>query len=201
MSQQVNLYLPELRPRKEWILSAQALWVACVFVALLLALSVWGSVRNASLANQLTQLQQQLVQLEADVTEANRRIPASRAALIQQEVDKLALELASRERIHGLIHQQNLGNSDGFNEPLLAMARQHQPDLSLSAFTLAAGGRNLFLQGQATNAEALPQYLQRLQTEQSLQATRFGRLMVEREGTRLIAFSTGPESQQGGNGR
>ncbi|AFU98061.1 hypothetical protein [Simiduia agarivorans] len=192
-AQQVNLYLPELRPRREWLLSSQALLFALAFVVLLLLLSVWGGIKNADLDRELRQAKQSLVEVEAAVVAMSAKIPPSRSALIQQEIAALKAELASRERIYTLIHQQNLGNSDGFGEPLLALARQHQSNLSIDRFALAHGGRQLYLAGNAINPEALPQYIQRLQTEPSLQGARFGRLVIERENARQVRFNTGPE--------
>lgn len=190
--QQVNLYLPELRPRKELLLSSQAMVYVLMFAVLLTLLSVWGGIRNSALKGELQQMQQALAQVDAELMAATAKIPPSRAALIQQEVDQLKVELASRERIYALIHQQNLGNSEGFGEPLLALARQHQSNISIHNLELVQGGRQLYLSGSVTSAEALPQYIQRLQIEPSLQATRFGRLVLERNNGRDLAFSTGP---------
>lgn len=191
--QQVNLYLPELRPQQEWLLSTQAVVFALVFVAALLMLSVWGGIKNAGVESELQQTRQTLAEVEIALTEARANIPPSRAALIQQDIAALKSQLASRERIYALIHQQNLGNSDGFSEPLLALARQHQSNLSLNRLAITGGGRQLYLTGNALSAEALPQYIQRLQLEPSLQTTRFGRLVIERKSSRQVRFNTGPE--------
>ena len=120
-------------------------------------------------------------------------LPRSQAAIIQQEVDKLRLELERRQRIYQLINQQNLGNSDGFSGQLLALARQHESNISLLTFNLHAGGRQFNFTGRAKSAQAVPQYLQRLQKEKSFENTTFGHMAVERSKTGIVNFSLSQE--------
>ena len=191
--QQINLFLPELQPRKESLSFRQALLLAGVVAAMLGLLSVFDGMRNANLAAQLAAAQQQSTQVDQDIKALQQRLPASQAVQLQQKLDGARQKLQQRERLFELIQQQNLGNREGFSAPMLAMARQHQQDLSVTGFALVAGGRQLHLAGQAKTAAALPQYIQRLQSEPSLQNVRFGRLVVERERARQLAFHTGPE--------
>ena len=193
--QQVNLYLPELKPRQELLSAKTALVISAVTCFLLVLLSIVGSVKNSELIEVSEVFKQQLDKQTLEIAAIRSTLPRSQAAIIQQEVDKLRLELERRQRIYQLINQQNLGNSDGFSGQLLALARQHESNISLLTFNLHAGGRQFNFTGRAKSAQAVPQYLQRLQKEKSFENTTFGHMAVERSKTGIVNFSLSQEAK------
>ncbi|BFM12070.1 hypothetical protein R50072_22230 [Simiduia litorea] len=199
--QQVNLYLPEFKPKTE-VLSFNTAFIVCAVTCLLLAaFSVLGTVENRALYQSTQEIQLKLVTQDQDISRIKAALPRSQAALVQQEVDGLRLALERRQRIYQLISQQNLGNSDGFSSQLSALARQYQKNISVERFQIVAGGAEFNFSGKATSAQAVPQYLQRLQTEPSFDNTRFGHLVLERSPNGVITFSLSRETQISKAGR
>ncbi|UTA46588.1 hypothetical protein L1F30_10470 [Simiduia sp. 21SJ11W-1] len=203
--QQVNLYLPELQPERE-LITTQAAVSSLVAVVLLCALvSGFDWLESNRLKAELGQLQAEFTQGQQHIDELLANMPRSQAATLQRELDETRAELARRERIYELIQRQNLGNSAGFSEQLMAMARQHQPELSLTGFGLLMGGQKVALAGNAKTPEAVPQYLQRLQFEAAFKQAVFGNLLIERTGPKAVQFQVSHEAQVslagGANGR
>lgn len=190
--QQINLYLPELRPSQEKLTAANAGIGTGLFLALLILAGLWTWGQNLRAQARLAQLQQSEQAVEQSIQALTRALPPSEAAALQRELDELVQQRSRRQRIFSLIHAQNLGNRQGFSGLMTALARQHQAGLALEAFQFTGGGQMIALRGQAREAAAIPQYIQRLQTESALADSAFGRLSVERQSSGLMAFQTGP---------
>lgn len=199
--QQVNLYLPELKPKDEVLSFNTALYLCAAVCVLLILLSIVGKVENSQLLTSTQAIQQQFDQQAQEITAIKAALPLSQAAQVQQEVDKLRLDLERRQRIYQLINQQNLGNSEGFSSQLLALARQHQKNISVQAFQINAGGKQFNFSGSAASAQAVPQYLQRLQSEASFKNSRFGHLVLERSRGASVTFSLSRDAQVSKAGR
>ncbi|MBB3168767.1 hypothetical protein [Simiduia aestuariiviva] len=203
--QQINLYLPELQPSKELLTAKSAVGVLIFAVVLCLGLSALDIFENQHQKQKLQALRADFDAGQQRMTEVLAALPRSQAAVLQKELDEQRAELARRERIYQLIQSQNLGNSDGFSGQLQALARQHQSVLSLSAFSLLQGGQKITMAGEAKIAEAVPQYLQRLQYEPAFAQAVFGNMMIERTKSGRVQFSLTHDAQitqaGGRNGR
>lgn len=187
--QQVDLYLPELRPSNDPLtIKLAAAIVGCLIFAL--ALLTWLEISHSqNLREETAAVTQQLADTKASINALQLTLPRSQAFQVQQEIDSLELVLKQRQRILNLIDQQNLGNSDGFSVVLEAMARQHRSDLAIEGFTLAAGGNKISFLGQAKSAAAIPQYIKRLQREAALDSVSFGDLVIEQTTPARVVFS------------
>lgn len=190
--QQINLYLPELRPSEERLTARTAALGAAVVLVLLILSGLWSWGQNLRHQNRLAELQQSAQLIDQSIVALSQSLPPSQAALLQRELDELQQQRNRRLRIYSLINAQNLGNSKGFSALMTALARQHQHGISLSAFHFMAGGEMVAMRGLAQEAAAVPRYIQRLQTEPALHGSAFGHLTVERQQTGLMAFQTGP---------
>lgn len=192
--QQVNLYRPDLRPKKEILDAKQALFAFAVFAVLLVLTTILDAVGNTNLKRQIASLDTQIESLSQDIAVVQAQLPRSQAAAIQSEIDALRLEHERRLRIYSLIHQQNLGNSEGFSSQMIALAQQHQPAISLSLITLKNGGKQVNMTGVARVPEAIPQYLQRLQGDPAFNGVAFGSLVLDRNSSERISFSFSHDS-------
>lgn len=187
--QQVNLYLPELQPSQELLTFNRLLGVCVVVILALAIMSTLATFETGSLKREIEAKQAAMDQGQAAIAQVLAVLPRSQAAQVQRELDELRAELARRERIYVLINQQDVGNSDGFAGQLYALARQHQPQLALQSFALQRGGQAVDLQGEALSAEAVPQYIQRLQYEPAFERAVFGRLVLERQSSGRVTFA------------
>lgn len=179
--QQVNLYLPEFRPRREPV---NATHMVLAVVLVLLVMLIWSSVSATRTAGQQAALQaerEQLQDLQREVQRLSAQWPARRGASAEQQVGELRSEVQRREQILQLISRQNLGNAEGFSAQLQTLARASMDELALSRFDLKSGGNYVELAGRVRRPELVPQYLQRLREDESFAPVRFGVLEVARE--------------------
>lgn len=179
--QQVNLYLPEFRPRRDPV---NATHMALAVLLVLLVMLIWSSVSAKLTVEQESALQterEQLQALQREVQQLSAQLPARRGASAEQRVAELRSEVQRREQILQLISRQNLGNAEGFSAQLQTLARASMDELALSRFDLKSGGNYVELAGRVRRPELVPQYLQRLRENESFARVRFGVLEVARE--------------------
>ena len=179
--QHVNLYLPELRPKRPWLTAESA---ALILVGFVVILAGYG----LSSGQQLETQGQQLDQLGAQIDETLQRIqvirsrarPTEHQALDNQFV-KLNASIYAREQLAELMLSQDLGNQAGFSSVLQALARQSLDSIALEHFRFVRGGELIELKGRCKQPEDIPLYLQKLKTEESLQGAAFGVFSIEKD--------------------
>jgi len=183
--QQVNLYVAHLKPQVDWF-SPRYLGIgAGVWLLLLVLLLVHGTYQNSVLEQQLSINTRVLEQLTAQVQVLKGRLPKSRAAELDSEMARIAIEVERRQAISRLISGQNLGNQEGFSGSMQGLARHSNDALHLQSFALLQGGGLVALQGEVREAHILPAYLQALQSDRSFSDSHFGSLSIVREEQRL----------------
>lgn len=191
--QQVNLYLPELRPRREW-LSAEFAVLACVgFIALLLIAQLVTTYRANSLDEQITGQEARVATLEAQVARLKQASTAAGTPSLDETIAQLETAIANRQKVGRILAGQNVGNARGFHANLQALAQQSQDDLALERFTFSRGGGYVEMRGQARSATAVPLYLQRLKQSAAFGQARFGLLSVTSENSSgsVVEFALG----------
>src|SRR5690606_6272154 len=91
MKQEINLYLPELRPRKDWLQAVRVLQLLLVLGLLMGATSAVNYWQRAS-------LQRQLAEVQAELSEQTRRTEQIERSLAGRATDQSLLrEVATRE--------------------------------------------------------------------------------------------------------
>ncbi len=193
--QQVNLYLPELRPQRDWPRCRDAVMVALAFLAVMVIVQVIWMLRAQAIGEQvearqaeLTQMQARLDQLEPSVAVVNQSF--------DQRISQLELAIANREKVRRVISGQNVGNSKGFHASMLTLARESRRDIALDRFSFSRGGSFVEMHGATRDAESVPLYLQRLKAAPAFDLARFGLLSVSsqsssKHGAEALEFSLG----------
>ncbi|TFH75804.1 hypothetical protein E3V39_06890 [Gammaproteobacteria bacterium LSUCC0112] len=181
-SQQINLYLPELRPRRQ-IISALRLLQVMAVVAMVIALQgLWGSWQRSSLASALMEVQAQLAAQTARTLEIEADV-ASRAtdlALIE-EMNTRELRLSQSRELYEFMRGTNLGNLNGYSEHLKDLSRASFTGLWLTEFTIQGNADHVYLKGNAQQAAMLPDYVSRLSMgDSTIRSQRFSRLVSTR---------------------
>jgi hypothetical protein len=175
MPQQINLYVPELRPPRRVATATQALALTAIVAgggALAAVLLQW---QTASTAQHSAALQQQVGLLQAQLAARPAAPPAARTTA--QDVDRLRQMVAAQQRVIQALD----GSTPAAPVPsdyLLALARQAQASVWLTGFTLSADERALEIRGRMLDASVLPVYLQRLNAEPRFKGRSFAQLEI-----------------------
>jgi len=172
--QQVNLYLPEFRPKRNPLNLPQVLGILLVGTVVVALAAFWGFRANAELERELQAKRDRLAELTQQVEALRAQASRNNQLSLEERRARLRADITRRERILQLIERQNLGNAKGFSEQLEALARQSREGLTLGEFSLKQGGNYVEMRGRVASAQRLPEYLQRLRQEPSFARVGFG---------------------------
>lgn len=175
MAQQINLFVPELRAPRRVATARQALALAAFVVcgsAIVSALLQWQAREHTQRG---AVLQQQAAQLQLQLAARQASAPTTRVST--QEVERLRQIAAAQQRVQ----QALAGAPESGAQPsdyLLAFARQAQPSVWLTGFSLSGADRALEIRGRMVDASALPEYLRRLNAEPRFKGRSFAQLEI-----------------------
>ena len=194
MSQQVNLLIDELRPKRELLTAAQALVGAAMFALLLVAYSVYGLVAVSRVDEQRQGLAKQL----ATLADANAKV---RASINVVEDPKLALhvadlrsQLASRTVLVAALSGTTNGRSAGFAKHFDELAAHVQAGLWLTDIELSGGGGHIRLAGMTLDPVLVPRFLKELGQGEQFVGHRFDTFeLAAGDGGALHFTITGPD--------
>lgn len=193
--QQINLYLPELREKKEW-LTANTMVCSTIGFVLLMSVAV------IALRYELEGIERSVITVESQKVAIQGRVDQIRTTprhmdskQLERRLLRLRRSLAQRKRLGETISGQSLGNEQGFSEQLLSIASQSIRSISLSQIKLSTGGQYLEVRGKTKKPSDVPLYIQKLQQEPSFNEVRFGLVSVQKTSSRRVHdFSLGFES-------
>lgn len=195
MTQQVNLYTRELKPRKE-TLQAGAL-VALVAV-MVVALGIGSAViryQNSELEARVSALESQTQTLEQNVVQLSESVSARQPAPeIQDALDRVTETLARRQKLFERVESLILNDGGRFSPQMAALARQIPKDVWLTGIRLDAQPSLVTIEGRARSGALVPTYLENLGNEPVFTGQTFGafRLTQPEEG-RWIEFHVATE--------
>lgn len=179
MSQQINLYDPNLL-RKRQLLTAANLAVT----ALLLAAVVggWGMWERSKLA--AVEAENQVIAPQVKGLREQMETLAKKLAGIKPD-PRLAAELAAMQDVLSLradminALKQGMGSeSSSFAEYLRGLARQSLSGLWLTGFVVGEGSAGMEIRGRMTDPARLPEYIRRLNSEKAFNGREFSALKV-----------------------
>lgn len=194
LRQEIDLYLPELRPKQDWLAPKNSLLFVAVCVVLLMLITAGKLVTLLQANSQYEEKQAQIVQMQSAVEQLRRQIPQSQAAVMKNEIDALKTDINRQEKIRDVISRQDLGSTNGFSSQLKSLSRQISADVSLQKLVIMDSGARVYLAGQARTADAVPLYVQRLQQEHPFVGSSFGGLSIE-NADRFFNFRLGNISE------
>jgi Fimbrial assembly protein (PilN) len=181
MSQQINLYAPIFRKQSK-VFSATTMLQGLALIVVVVAVFFWIISAHTSLleiraADSSRQLQGDLERLKAY---GARETAGERAKSLAERRKALEASLASQTEALKAFDAGALGRTEGYSEPLRALARRSMEGVWLTRIEFAEASGELSLSGRATRAELVPAYLERLRGEQALRGHAFSRLEVTR---------------------
>lgn len=185
MRQQINLYLPEFQPARDW-LNADRLVRAVVAVALVLMLiSGYGYWRLDALGDEQARLQARLEAQGRETAELERVVDARRVdGPLQRELEMRQSRLErSRDLLGFLEADLRTGNTDGFSTMMKDLSRASFEGIWLTGIELTQGGESVTLGGVVQQSGMVPDFVGRLgNSESALRELRFDRLLGTRTG-------------------
>ena len=180
--QQVNLYQEELKPKKLKYSSAvmvQLGLVVIVVFSVAAGFRFWQLQRHQQT---LAENQQQQKQAMADLQKLQVELAGRTKDLsLVKRLKEKTKELANKQKVHGILSQDEFGNTKGFVEHITGLARQRLDGLWLTELRIAEGGTDVALHGTTSKPSLLPKYLQRLSAEKAFTGTEFQTLVMARQ--------------------
>ena len=194
MTQQVNLLVDDLRPKRELLGARQALVGAAVFTLLLAAYSIYGLVAVSRIDDQRQGLAKQL----STLADANARARAS-INLVEEpglaaRVADLRSQLVSRTVLVAALSGTTNGRSAGFAKHFDELAAHVQAGLWLTDIELSGGGGHIRLAGMTLDPVLVPRFLKELGQGEQFVGHRFDTFeLAVGEGGALHFTITGPD--------
>lgn len=175
MSQQINLILPELKPRFDpfalpVVLAASGLGLVIMTVWSIYAGTVAGrlTVEKAALDGERQRLQQQVQSLGLALS-GRKPNPA-----LEQEIRERREDLRQREEALQVVENGRVGSQSGFSRFLYGFGQQVTDGVWLVGF--AVKGEEVEIRGRLTDPGRLPVYIRKLNAEPVFQGRRFAAL-------------------------
>lgn len=183
--QQVNLYLPEFRPHKEYVRGIRVLQLGVAMMLVMAVFSAHAYLTAHNLRAELEMTQRQLYQQTELTNELQQNLArrSSDPALVQELSDREQRLAESREMLE-FLRGTNLGNINGFSEYLKDLSRASFEGLWLTEFSLLDGGQDVYLKGIAQQSAMVPDFIGRLGSGRSpLRERNFSRFLGNRINT------------------
>ena len=163
MTQQINLYLNEFRPSREYISGKGVLQAALVLLMVLVAVALINTTRSHTLGEELRVAQEQLT-TQTDITNELQQSLARRGSdpALVQELSAREEQLAESQEMLEFLRGSNLGNISGFSEYMKDLSRASFDGIWLTEFSVLNGGEQIRLQGIAQQSAMVPDFISRL---------------------------------------
>lgn len=163
MMQQVNLFQPMFRQQKKIFSAATMLQIVLFFAVVLGAVYAYTLTRLEPFRNELARVEGEFEKLTRQIELHRARFPTrEKSKLLEQEVERLSVEVAFQRRLKEALSSGSFGNAAGFSDHFEALARGHVEGSWLTRILLANGGANVSLSGKTVDPELVPVYIRRL---------------------------------------
>ena len=177
MAQQINLYDPALRPQRDaFTAQASLLWA---LGAAVLAVAAAAALNMATPNNAALPTVAAGPAAPGDAASA----PALPLSASATELQRLRDFETHQRRVQVAIQDGGLGARNGHAEYLRALARQAQPQVWLTGFSIKPETHALEIDGQTLDPSALPAYLRRLNSEERFKGRPFAHLHIRQPAT------------------
>jgi len=194
MSQQVNLLIDDLLPKRSVFGVAHALASVCGFAAILVAISVHTLIDISHLTGQHDRLTQQLAALADANTKARASVNSVEDTRLATHVADLRAQLNSRTALEAALAGEVKTRSRGFSAHLDGLAGNALQGLWLTEIQLLDGGTRMHLDGMTIDPILVPQFLRNLGRDEAFAGHRFDTFELAADETNALRFTiTGPD--------
>ena len=182
MSQQINLFNPELLQQKKVFTSSTMLLALGVLVAGSLVLVMLGRHRIGQLEAEAAAGAEQLaLKKERQARVLAEFAPRQKSRELEMEIASAEADLASLHDVSKVLGGPALVEArKGYARFFKALARQGTGDLWLTGVRIGGDGHHIGLQGRTLDASLVPAYVTRLTREPAMQGKNFSSLQMSR---------------------
>jgi hypothetical protein len=189
--QQINLYLPEFRPKVELLSAERAAALLGILLVVLIAAQILQVRELNVMRSTAVDLETQQLALKQTADQLKKAPKPSSDPALEQEIERLRGAIQNREGVAGIITSRSMGNDTGFSRHLIALGRHKVDGVALRNFTLDSGGAFLRLEGVSQKAELVPLYVSQLQADENFNQTKFGNLTLRGYGAGVSFLLSG----------
>lgn len=180
--------------------------IAVISVSIVLTLAVSGGIAFTNY-----QLNQELLAAEEETKAINQKIQDFKAKnskntldeTIAVRINKYEKMLRQRQTFLQKLNGENFGNTEGFSEYLLALARKKLPNIWIEELAIQGDAKAFGIKGKAVLPTDITVYLQSLQEEPAMDGIVFEDLNLARESHpkgNFVLFSISYGTFSGGAG-
>ncbi len=176
--QSVNLYVPELRPKKDPLCAEYS--VAGVLVLIVMILGLYGF-ESSALKDQkekLDRLEAKLSGLKVEASKLKKKPAADLKINLEQEIAATRKSIKNRLQIEDLLTGKNMGNTKGFAPYFFDLSQQTPDSVSIRRVSIFESGARAGINGVSSSASDIPLLVNRLQATQSFSKTTFGKMII-----------------------
>ncbi len=168
MNQQINLYLPEFKIKKDPLTAILMGQILGGIVALMVLVSGYQLYMRWQLNGELEQMRVTL-QEETRKTDELDEVLATRSQndALTERLQSSEDRLNSRRQIRDFLSETQLGNVIGFSEFFKDLSRATIDGLNITEFSFGTGGANVSISGLVMDSSMVPKYVQNLETGSS----------------------------------
>ena len=179
MSQQINLILPELRPRFDWLALPVVAAVALAGVVLVVLLAQFQSYRHSQLSSEAAAVNGKLLNLQQQVQVLGQAVGARKPnAALPEEIRLLRNGVEQRREVLDFIGRPvGAGVAPGFSAMLEGFSRQTLEGVWLIGFALAPAA--IEIRGRLLDPALLPRYIGRLNEDRAFAGRSFAALEMK----------------------
>jgi len=182
MTQQINLYQPELFEKPVPFSAIGMAWAMAAVLFMVLAAGVVSHLRLSGLTSDLHHLQERQDAAIRQIDDyKDRYSPRSPDPDLLNKVEEMANVRQAKLMLLQLLTGSPLGNRLGLSKHLVGLARQDLSTVWLRRIHLSSGGDQLILEGSSTRAADIPLYLQRLTEQNVFTGREFEHLQLNRD--------------------
>ncbi|HXE37981.1 MAG TPA: hypothetical protein VN639_05860, partial [Azonexus sp.] len=150
MSQQINLLLPELRPRFDWLALPVIAGAAMAVLVLIVALSSLGALKSRDLQSRDSEQAARLKSAQQQIQALGQALGARQAdARLPAEIEAMRLAVTQRQEVMAVISQGAVGQNGGFSGLLQGFSRQMVDGVWLVGFTFT--GKDIEIRGRLSD--------------------------------------------------
>ena len=175
MSQQINLLLPALRPRFDWLALPVVAGVALAGLVLISILAVLGLTQAANLKATEAEIKNQLAAVQQQVQALGQSLAARQGdTSLDRQIVAARLALTQRQEVLAVIAQGDITQGSAYSGLLQGFSRQTVDGVWLVGFGFA--DKEIEIRGRLLDPALLPTYINRLNDEPAFAGRRFATL-------------------------
>lgn len=175
MSQQINLLLPALRPRFDWLALPVVAAAALAGLVLISLLAIIGVTQAASLKSREAEIRGQLAAVQQQVQSLARSLAERKGdSGLDGRIEAARLALTQRQEVLAVIERGDVTRGSAYSGLLQGFSRQTVDGVWLFGFAFA--DKEIEIRGRLLDPALLPAYINRLNDEPAFAGRRFAAL-------------------------